>query len=52
MEQGIKKLGEVLVDAELITDDQLKEALLIQKQDYKPLGELLVSLEYITEEQL
>lgn len=52
MEQGIKKLGEVLVDSELINEDQLNEALLLQKQDYKPLGELLVHLEYITEEQL
>ncbi len=52
MEKGVKKLGDILVDAELITEDQLKEALLIQKQNYKPLGEVLMDLNYVTETQL
>jgi GSPII_E N-terminal domain. len=52
MEKGVKKLGDILVDAELITEDQLKEALQLQKQNYKPLGELLLDLNYVTENQL
>ena len=52
MEKGVKKLGDILVDAELITEDQLKEALLLQKQNYKPLGEVLMDLGYVTETQL
>lgn len=52
MEQGGKRLGEILIDAELITKEQLKEALMLQKQEYKPLGEILLSLNYMTEIQL
>lgn len=47
-----KKLGEVLVEAELITNDQLEAALEVQKQKKLPLGELLISLGYLTETQL
>ncbi len=52
MEKGVKKLGDILVDAEIITEDQLKEALLLQKQDHRPLGELLMEMNYVTENQL
>ena len=52
MEQGGKRLGEILIDAELITKEQLKEALMLQNKEYKPLGEILLSLNYLTELQL
>src|SRR5665647_2690273 len=52
MEQGGKRLGEILIDAELITKEQLKEALAIQKKDNKPLGEILIDLNYVGESQL
>jgi len=52
MEQGGKRLGEILIDAELITKEQLKETLMLQKMDYKPLGEILLGLNYLTEIQL
>src|SRR5665648_216506 len=52
MEQGGKRLGEILIDAELITKEQLNEALVIQKKEYKPLGEILIDLNYVGESQL
>lgn len=52
MEQGGKRLGEILIDAELITKEQLKEALALQKKDNKPLGEILIDLNYVGESQL
>jgi type IV pilus assembly protein PilB len=45
-----KKLGEKLVDAGLISADQLKIALFEQQRSHKPLGEVLVSLGFVTEE--
>lgn len=48
----IQKLGDVLVEAELITAEQLKEALELEKQKNLPLGKVLTGLGYITEAQL
>ncbi len=45
-----KRLGDQLIDAGLITEDQLKIALLEQKSQDKPLGEILVSLGFVTDE--
>jgi type IV pilus assembly protein PilB len=45
-----KMLGERLVDAGLISADQLKIALIEQKRQGKLLGEVLVSLGFVTEE--
>jgi type IV pilus assembly protein PilB len=45
-----KLLGERLVEAGLISADQLKIALIEQKRDGKQLGEALVSLGFVTEE--
>jgi type II secretory ATPase GspE/PulE/Tfp pilus assembly ATPase PilB-like protein len=44
------RLGERLVDAGLISADQLKIALIEQQRSRKPLGETLVSLGFVTEE--
>ena len=45
-----KKLGERLVDAGLISADQLKIALIEQQRSRLPLGEVLVALGFVTEE--
>ena len=45
------KLGDVLVKAEAITEEQLHQALAEQKQKNIPLGAALVQLGFITEEK-
>lgn len=47
-----KRIGDVLVEAKIITPQQLEEALKIQKQTNKKLGEILVEKGYITEDEL
>ncbi len=50
-----KTLGEILIDANAITEEQLNEALKEQQQSQefgKKLGEVLVEKEYITEEDM
>lgn len=47
-----KNLGEVLIEAEMISKVQLEEALEIQKKNNTSLGKILVGLGYITEIQL
>jgi len=49
-----KRLGEILLDDELVTKEQLEEALNLQKssKDRKPIGELLIELGYLSEEGL
>lgn len=47
-----KKIGEILVSQNLITPEQLKEVLRIQKESSKPLGRILVEKEFLTEEEL
>lgn len=45
---GIKKrLGEILIDAKKITQEQLEEALSIQEKTKEKLGEVLIKLGYI-----
>jgi len=46
------KLGQLLIAANLITENQLKEALNLQKKEGGRLGSKLVKLGYITEEKL
>jgi len=46
------KLGDVLVKAQVITEEQLIQALAEQKQKNVPLGKALVLLGFITEEKL
>ena len=52
MDIKVKKLGERLVEAGLITPDQLAEALRFQQQDGSLLGEALIKLHYLSPEQL
>ena len=49
-----KRIGEILVDDGLVTEEQINEALTLQKNSPvpKPLGEILVELEYLSEEGL
>lgn len=46
----VKRLGDQLIEQGLITEDQLKIALLEQKTQDKPLGTLLVQLGFVTDE--
>ena len=46
------KLGEMLLKAGLITDDQLKESLTAQKQSGEKLGFVLVSLGHVKEDDI
>ncbi|MEG0773382.1 GspE/PulE family protein [Clostridium sp.] len=47
-----KRLGDLLVEAEKITADQLKEALALQKDSGKKVGQLLIEIGFITEEEI
>ncbi len=50
-----KKVGEILLESNLITETQLEEALQRQKEQKmprKPLGKILIELGYITQEDL
>lgn len=47
-----KKLGEILVEANLLSDEQLKEALYGQKKARQKLGEYLVAKGIVREDQL
>jgi type IV pilus assembly protein PilB len=47
-----KKLGEILLEEGLITDDQLGTALTIQKGKNKKLGKVLIELGYINDMQV
>ncbi|MCR5009166.1 MAG: Flp pilus assembly complex ATPase component TadA, partial [Oribacterium sp.] len=47
-----KRLGDMLVEMNFITDQQLNEALTIQKQEHERLGTTLVKHGFITESQM
>ena len=47
-----KRLGDLLIDEKLITEEQLKEALAVQKEKGGRLGSLLVKLNFITDKQI
>jgi len=47
-----QRIGEVLLDQELITKDQLDEALVLQESSHDSLGACLIRLNYIDEETL
>ena len=49
-----RKIGEILLDEELISKDQLQEAFKIQQERniYKPIGQILVDQKFITKKQL
>jgi hypothetical protein len=46
------KLGSLLVRAELITPEQLEEALSVQRRTLRRLGDILVELAFVTKDQL
>jgi type IV pilus assembly protein PilB len=48
--QSVKKLGDILTEQGLLNQDQLSEALDIQRLQGGLLGEILVQLKYITED--
>jgi type IV pilus assembly protein PilB len=45
-------LGEMLVEAQIVSREQLEEVLVLQKKDGRRLGTLLVELELVTETQV
>ncbi|GGD47980.1 GspE/PulE family protein [Paenibacillus nasutitermitis] len=47
-----KRLGDLLVESQVISDEQLKEALQEQSKTKQKLGDLLITQGYITEQQL
>ncbi|AZT90865.1 type II secretion system protein GspE [Caldicellulosiruptor changbaiensis] len=47
-----KRIGELLLDAGIITRQQLDEALQIQKKTGKKIGEILVEKGYVTEDEI
>ena len=47
-----KRLGDILIDCNLITDDQLKEALSFQKENGLKLGEALIQMGLVTEDDI
>ncbi len=47
-----KRLGDILVSAGLVTDEQLDWALEEQKQSYKRLGEILIDAGWVTEDDI
>ena len=47
-----KRLGDMLVEANVITGDQLMEALAKQKESGKRLGEILVDLRFTDETEI
>ncbi|RJQ50609.1 MAG: type II secretion system protein GspE [Nitrospiraceae bacterium] len=47
-----KKLGEILLDEELISQEQLETALTMQKGKNKKLGKVLIEMGYITDMQV
>ena len=46
------KLGDLLVKAKVITEDQLKQALTIQTEKGGKLGSVIINMGFITEELL
>ncbi|MGH9422467.1 MAG: type II secretion system protein GspE, partial [Thermoanaerobaculia bacterium] len=46
------RLGELLTKASLISQDQLKEALKLQKESGSKLGETLIKLGFVSEEDI
>ena len=50
--KGAKMIGEILIESELITREQLDTVLEIQKQENRRVGELVIEMGYVTEEQL
>ncbi|MDT8859516.1 ATPase, T2SS/T4P/T4SS family [Alkalihalobacillus sp. MEB130] len=52
MSQKRKRLGDILIEANVITQDQLSQALLEQKQSNLRLGDQLIEMNLVTEQQI
>ncbi|HXJ63978.1 MAG TPA: ATPase, T2SS/T4P/T4SS family, partial [Actinomycetota bacterium] len=52
MRKKTKQLGQILIEQDLITDEQLKEALKVQERVPKSLGRILIDLQLIKETDL
>ncbi len=52
MEKLNKKLGEILVEYEMITPEQLTKALKMQKEKNKRIGETLIEFHFVTQDQI
>lgn len=48
----MKKLGEILVDSAMLTEDQVEEALKVQKEQGGKLGDIIGELGLLSEEQI
>jgi len=48
----MKKLGEILVDSALLTQEQVDEALKVQKEQGGKLGDIIGELGFLSEEQI
>jgi type IV pilus assembly protein PilB len=47
-----RKIGEILLERNVVTEKQLEEALKIQEMILKPIGRILIDMEVTTEEQI
>ncbi|WP_333656375.1 GspE/PulE family protein [Dissulfurispira sp.] len=47
-----RKLGEILIESGLITEEQLSQALTVQKAKKQKIGKILVELGFVTKEQI
>lgn len=47
-----KKLGEILLDYGMISPDNLKKALKVQRENNKRIGETLIELNIVTQDQI
>ncbi|MDD5090123.1 MAG: hypothetical protein PHQ23_04325 [Candidatus Wallbacteria bacterium] len=52
MSKNKKKLGDILVDAQLITHSELQKALTISRESNARLGKVLVELGFVTDDQI
>lgn len=52
MPETMRKLGQLLIESEIITQKQLDDALEIQKTTSKKLGQTLIDMKWISEKQL
>lgn len=47
-----KKMGEILIEKEIISQKDLDQALLRQKENHKPLGKILEDMDIVLEEDI
>lgn len=52
MFKGRKRLGDLLIESGLLTQEQLEKALIVQKKTGERLGKVLINLGYVTEESM